>query len=175
MRQRDRRKPKSTARPPSAVSSPKDVRPEPDWPQVVANMSPVIAAAIVMALVCVLLFHGYEIFNFTLSIDEEYEYRCGEYVGDERKGIVTAGGTADVEMTFHFDHIFGDAGTPPDDDLNQDAVGFQPFADIADGTVLDADLAELESRLSPSDYAMLVDILPTLGHVGEGHCHCECG
>ena len=112
---------------------------------------------------------------FTLAIDEEYEYRCGEYVGDERKGIVTAGGTADVEMTFHFDHIFGDADTPLDDDLNQTAVGFQPLADIADGTALDADLAELESRLSPGDYAMLVDILPTLGHVGEGHCHCECG
>jgi len=112
---------------------------------------------------------------FTLAIDEEYEYRCGEYVGDQRKGIVSAEGTAEVEMTFHFDHIFGDAGTPMDDDLNQTAVGFQPFADIADGTALDADLAELESRLSPGDYAMLVDILPTLGHVGEGHCHCECG
>jgi len=113
--------------------------------------------------------------SFTLSIDEEYEYRCGEYVGDERKGVVTDGGMADVEMTFHFDHIFGDAGTPLDDDLNQTAVGFQPFADIADGMALNANLAELESRLSPSDYAMLVDILPTLGHVGEGHCSCERG
>ena len=112
---------------------------------------------------------------FTLAIDEEYEYRCGEFVGDERKGIVAAGGTADVEMTFHFDHIFGDAGTPLDDDLNKLAVGFQPFADIADGTELDADSAELESRLSPNDYAMLVDMLSTLGHVGEGHCFCECG
>ena len=112
---------------------------------------------------------------FALRIDEEYTYRCGEYVGDERKGIVAAGGTAAVEMTFHFDHIFGDAGTPLDDDLNQLAVGFQPFADIADGTELDADLAELESKLSPGDYTMLVDILPTLGHVGEGHCFCECG
>jgi hypothetical protein len=112
---------------------------------------------------------------FTLAIDEEYGYRCGEYVGDERKGIVTAGGTADVEMTFHFDHIFGDADTPPDDDLNQTAVGFQPFADIADGIALDADLAELESRLSSGDYTMLVDILPTLGHVGEGHCSCKRG
>ncbi len=36
-------------------------------------MSPVVVAAIVMALVCVLLFHGYEIFNFTLSIDEEHK------------------------------------------------------------------------------------------------------
>ncbi len=112
---------------------------------------------------------------FTLSIDEEYEYRCGEYVGDERKGIMAAGGAADVEMTFHFDHIFGDAGTPLDDDLNQLAVGFQPFADIADGMVLDADLAELKSQLPSDDYAILVDILPTLGHVGEGHCFCECG
>jgi len=94
--------------------------------------------------------------NFTISVDEECEYQCGEYVGDERKGILEKGGTADLEMTFHFDHIFGDGELPPDDELNLAAVGFQPFADGAEaGTVLN--MAEMH-----------------LGHVGEGHCLCGC-
>jgi len=111
--------------------------------------------------------------DFSIKIDKEYEYACGEYVGDERKGMVQEGGTADVEMTFHFDHIFGDAETPMDDDLNLGAPGFEPFAGIAEGGKLDANMANLQSKFSSGDYQILVDILPTLGHVGEGHCHCH--
>ncbi len=114
-----------------------------------------------------------QIVDFTINVEEECGYSCGEYVGDERKGIVVESGTADLEMTFHFDHIFGDAETPLDDDLNVSAVGFEPFAGIAEGGKLDVNMADLQSRLSSEDYQMLVDILPTLGHVGEGHCHCD--
>ena len=95
-----------------------------------------------------------QIVDFTINIEEECEYSCGEYVGDERKGIVVDGGTTDLEMTFHFDHIFGDAETPLDDALNLDALGFEPFAE---GGEIDLNMAELH-----------------LGHVGEGHCHCRC-
>jgi hypothetical protein len=112
--------------------------------------------------------------DFTIEIELEYEYTCGEYVGDERKGILEADGTADLEMTFHFDHIFGDAETPLDDELNVGAPGFEPFAAIVGGAgALRMDMSGLQDSLSASDYQMLVDILPTLGHVGEGHCHCE--
>ncbi len=111
--------------------------------------------------------------NFTLRVEPEYTYTCGEYVGDERKGILQEDGMADLEMTFHFDHIFGDAETPLDDELNVGAPGFEPFAGVAEGGTLDIDMAGLQAKLSAEDYQMLVDILPTLGHVGEGHCHCE--
>jgi len=97
-----------------------------------------------------------ETINFTINLEEECEYECGEYVGDMRKGIVTEGGTADLEMTFHFDHIFGDADTPLDDELNLTAIGFEPFA----GGAQDKDVIDM------------ADI--HLGHVGEGHCHCDC-
>jgi hypothetical protein len=111
--------------------------------------------------------------DFSIKVDKEYGYSCGEFIGDERKGIVQEGGVADVEMTFHFDHIFGDAETPMDDELNAGAVGFEPFAGIAEGGKLDVDMAGLQAKLSAADYEALVDILPTLGHVGEGHCHCR--
>jgi len=111
--------------------------------------------------------------NFTIEVEQEYEYTCGEYVGDERKGILQANGTADAEMTFHFDHIFGDVDTPMDDEPNVGATGFEPFAQVAEGGALDTDIAGLQTKLSAEDYQMLVDILPTLGHVGEGHCHSE--
>ncbi|MDY6917927.1 MAG: DUF4382 domain-containing protein [Chloroflexota bacterium] len=111
--------------------------------------------------------------DFTISIEEEYTYCCGEYVGDERKGIVEGGDTADVEMTFHFDHVFGDFDAPADDHVNTGATGFDPFAALADNGVVDEDLASLEAKLSLQDYQTLVNTLPTLGHVGEGHCYCD--
>jgi hypothetical protein len=111
--------------------------------------------------------------QFTIKVENEYEYTCGEFVGDERKGILKKGGTADQEMTFHFDHIFGDAETPLDDELNVGAPGFDMLAALAEGGVLDVDLASLKDKLAPDDYRVLEDVLPTLGHVGEGHCHAE--
>jgi hypothetical protein len=114
-----------------------------------------------------------QVVDFTIQVETEYSYACGEYVGDERKGILQKDGNADLEMTFHFDHIFGDAETPMDDDLNLGAPGFDPFAGAAEGGTLEIDMAGLQNALSAADYQMLVDILPTLGHVGEGHCHSE--
>ena len=111
--------------------------------------------------------------NFTIKSEQEYEYTGGEYIGDERKGIVEKGGTADQEMTFHFDHIFGDMKTPSDDGLNVSALGFAPFGAIAQNGILDTDLAALKTKISSADYQKLVDVLPTLGHVGEGHTHCK--
>jgi hypothetical protein len=111
--------------------------------------------------------------DFTIKVEKEYGYKCGDFVGDERKGILTKDGLADLEMTFHFDHIFGDAETPMDDDLNVGAPGFEPFAGIAEGGALDVNMADLQAKLSTEDYQKLVDMLPTLGHVGEGHCHSE--
>jgi hypothetical protein len=111
--------------------------------------------------------------DFTVKIEQEYHYACGEYVGGERMGILAKGGQADLEMTFHFDHIFGDAQLPPDDDLNLAAVGFEPFAEAASGKAFDMDLAKLEGTLTPEQYHALIEILPTLGHVGEGHCYSE--
>ncbi|RYD06119.1 hypothetical protein N752_06205 [Desulforamulus aquiferis] len=34
-------------------------------------------------------------------------------------------------------------------------------------------MTTLKEKLSAEDYKMLVDVLPSLGHVGEGHCHVE--
>ena len=65
-----------------------------------------------------------------------------------------------------------DADTPLDDELNLGAPGFEPFAGAAEGGKLDADMAALRARMSTDDYKILVDTLLTLGHVGEGHCHC---
>jgi hypothetical protein len=95
--------------------------------------------------------------DFNIKVDDECGYDCGEYVGDQRKGILEEGGTADLEMTFHFDHIFGDAETPLDDELNLTALGFEPFANAEEGGEVDLNMGELH-----------------LGHVGEGHCYCEC-
>jgi hypothetical protein len=94
--------------------------------------------------------------DFAINVEEECEYQCGEYVGDARKGILQDGGTADLEMTFHFDHIFGDADTLLGDELNLAAIGFEPFAGGAQG----------------KDVINMADV--HLGHVGEGHCLCEC-
>ncbi len=111
--------------------------------------------------------------NFTLKNEKEYKYTGGEFIGDQRKGIVQEGGNTDLEMTFHFDHIFGDAGTPADDELNVGAPGFAPFAGLAADGNVEINMAGLKEKLSPEDYQKLETMLTTLGHVGEGHCYCE--
>lgn len=109
--------------------------------------------------------------DFVIRVDEPYTYDCGAFVGDERKGVLQEGAAGEVELTFHFDHIFGDAETPLDDALNVGAPGFDVFASLAVDGVIDVSLSDLEASLSAEDYQMFVDILPSLGHTGEGHCH----
>jgi len=110
---------------------------------------------------------------FTVKIDEELEFTCGDFVGDERKGILEAGNTAELEATFHFDHIFGDGSAAPDDEINTGALGFAPLAAIATAGKVEVDMATLKDRLSPTDYQKFMAILPSLGHVGEGHCYSQ--
>lgn len=111
-----------------------------------------------------------ETVDFVLKMDPTLGFVCGDFVGDERKGILDPAGEAGLEATFHFDHLFGDGEAAPDDDINTGALGFEPLAAIAEGGTLEADMATLESQLSEADYEMLMGILPSLGHVGEGHC-----
>jgi hypothetical protein len=110
-----------------------------------------------------------EIINFSLGLDREVAYLGGEYVGDERKGILPAGGTAEVEMTFHFDHLFGDYDEDPDDELNMDALGFGPLAALAVDGALKVSLSDLETMLEADDYELLLAVMTHLAHVGEGH------
>ena len=111
-----------------------------------------------------------ETINFDLGFDRPGEYICGEFVGEDRQGIVTTDNPGKVEATFHFDHIFGDADTPSSDALNQDALGFQPLAELANNGTLQLDEAELVSQLSEPEYQQLTEAVSGLGHVGEGHC-----
>ncbi|PSB16667.1 DUF4382 domain-containing protein [filamentous cyanobacterium CCP2] len=111
-----------------------------------------------------------ETIDFTLRFEEELAFVCGDFVGDERKGFLEAGDAADLEATFHFDHLFGDAEAPADDEINTGALGFDPFAAIAQNNQLDANSTQLQEQLSDAEYSTLLEILPSLGHVGEGHC-----
>lgn len=113
---------------------------------------------------------GQEKVNFQLGFALPVQYLCGEFVGDARKGFVKQDAPAEVEMTFHFDHIFGDRDTPADDPLNQDALGFQPLAELSQNGELKADWQTLQQKLSPENQALLTEAIAGLGHVGEGHC-----
>ena len=108
--------------------------------------------------------------NFNLSLARTLDYACGEYVGDERKGIVSPEAPAEVETTFHFDHLFGDAETSAEETLNLDALGFEPLATLAENGQLQVDMTTLGQKLSPEDYGKLEKAVSSLGHVGEGHC-----
>lgn len=113
---------------------------------------------------------GEQTIAFKLVWREEMQFVCGEYVGDDRKGFVTPGGTGDLEITLHWDHLFGQGDLPPEDDLNQGALGFEPLAAIAQGNTLEITSSQLQQQLSPENQAKFQALLPNLGHVGEGHC-----
>ncbi|NJK81723.1 MAG: DUF4382 domain-containing protein [Chloroflexaceae bacterium] len=110
---------------------------------------------------------------FVLRLNEALTFTCGDFVGDTRKGLLAADDTADIEATFHFDHLFGDGAAPADDDINTGALGFDPLAALATDGTLQIDQTELEQQISADAYALLRSILPGLGHTGEGHCATE--
>lgn len=109
--------------------------------------------------------------NFTVKLAEELAFSCGDFIGEERKGILTSDDQAHMEATFHFDHLFGDGEAPPDSEINLGALGFDPLADLAQDGQLDIDSSELKAQLPNAGYQRLMEILPSLGHVGEGHCN----
>lgn len=119
---------------------------------------------------------GDRVLPFTLQLEQEIGFLCGDYVGDDRKGFVTADQGGTVEMTLHFDHLFGDAGLPPEDELNQGALGFGPIAALVEGNQGTGESpgvvteSMLRSALSGEEVAKFDKILLNLGHVGEGHC-----
>ena len=108
--------------------------------------------------------------NFDLGFNQPTKYICGEFVSENRQGMVAPNVQGKVEATFHFDHIFGDAKAPVGDALNQDALGFQPLADLTISQSLELDEQDLSSSLSSQNYQKLTEAVLGLGHVGEGHC-----
>ncbi|MEL6813393.1 MAG: DUF4382 domain-containing protein [Cyanobacteria bacterium J06598_3] len=111
-----------------------------------------------------------ESIDFQLQMDENLGFVCGDFIGDTRKGLLTGGQTADVEATFHFDHLFGDGEAPADDEINTGALGFEPIAALAENGEVSLTSSDLEQNLNKEDYKTLQTLLPSLGHVGEGHC-----
>ncbi|MEM6256672.1 MAG: DUF4382 domain-containing protein [Cyanobacteria bacterium P01_D01_bin.156] len=89
-----------------------------------------------------------ETIPFEISMNPSLEFLCGDFVGDERKGIVEPDQTADVEATFHFDHLFGDMNVSADEVLNRGALGFDPFAALAQNGVVNLTPADLEAKLT---------------------------
>lgn len=135
---------------------------------------------------------GSDTVNFTIKFDQAMKfYECGPQADlDENgtaDGILAAEGTASTQMTFHFDHIFGDFTegdpTPTDPELMSFwGIGFQPFADVdndyAPGTsTIEIDQADMangatgSTAMNNDTYFHLYSTLLTLGHLGEGHCH----
>ena len=110
---------------------------------------------------------------FEIAMNPSMTFFCGDFVGEERKGILEPEGTADVEATFHFDHLFGDIDTPADEVLNRGALGFDPFAALAQDGVVNLTPEDLETNLTKVEKLQLDDIYKGLGHVGEGHCRAE--
>ena len=109
---------------------------------------------------------------FTIRLDEAIDFTaCGPHPEDI--GVLAEDATAEVELTLHFDHIFGDVDEGPADTddpetVNHLAIGFGPFAALAaDGAV---DLAQADLEAMP-EWDQLLEALLTLGHTGEAHCN----
>ena len=119
---------------------------------------------------------GEESVDFVIRFDEEMAYsNCGP---NEDAGVLAEGAQAEAQMTFHFDHIFGDFEEgPPDpedpDTVNHLAIGFSPFADLATDGTLDIDQDALGQQMTGATFLQLIDAVRTLGHSGEAHCHLD--
>ncbi|MCG9885012.1 MAG: DUF4382 domain-containing protein [Cyanobacteria bacterium] len=108
---------------------------------------------------------------FTIAVAPDLRFECGDYVGDERKGVVTAEG-GELEITLHFDHWFGDASLAADDPMNQESLGIEPLIALAQGDRLTLE-PEAIAQLPAADQETLTKVFNNLAHVGEGHCRLQ--
>ena len=118
---------------------------------------------------------GDDLIDFNLKLDFKGGYQCGEYFvtgrdAADRLGQLESGATADVEMTYAVEYIFGDDSQPVSGILNRTALGFEPLAALAVDGVLDVDLTGLEDQLSADDLLLLTRAVPEIGKVGVGRC-----
>lgn len=105
---------------------------------------------------------------FIIKLEEEMDFDGREgYVGEELKGMLLPGKVTSVEMTFHFDHIFGDREAAADDHINTGSVGFDFFNQFAQNGKVDLCQSEMKKA---ARYDTLVRAIWSLGHLGEGHC-----
>ena len=141
------------------------------WDLVPAEAGPAVGTSVLLEGVAT---KDSKTVQFSLKLNPSLSFVCGEYIGDERKGLLTKEQTAELEATFHFDHLFGDATLPKGEDINVEALGFEPIASLAnnDGSI-DADMALLSSKLPANESEKLQRLLLSLGHVGEGHCEAK--
>ncbi len=108
-----------------------------------------------------------ESLDFLIKLNEEltFDGRDG-YVGDSIRGLLKEDET-EVEMTFHFDHIFGDIDADADDHVNTGSPGFDFFMSLSGEGRLTVEQDELKGS---ENYNLLIGSIETLGHLGEGHC-----
>ncbi len=105
---------------------------------------------------------------FTIRLSEELDFDGKEgYVGRDVKGVLPPDDSTTVEMTFHFDHIFGDSEAPADDHINTGSVGFEFFHRFVENGRVDIQQEKLKDE---PEYEKLLSAITTLGHLGEGHC-----
>lgn len=105
---------------------------------------------------------------FLIKLNEELTFDGREgYVGDSIKGLVDPGESSDVEMTFHFDHLFGNIEAPADDHVNSGSPGFDFFMTYENNGSIDVNQNQM---IENPQYDKLIRALESLGHLGEGHC-----
>ena len=108
---------------------------------------------------------------FTIALDDTIHFvGCGP--NPDPIGVLAEGGEAYAETTFHLDHVFGNQAEGPADTTDPEtvnfmAVGFGPFADMAQDGKLDVTNDDLENM---PKYQNFKDALYTIGHTGEAHC-----
>ena len=70
-------------------------------------------------------------------------------------------------MTFHFDHLFGDLTSAPEEHVNSRSPGFALFLDYEKEGKIHVKQDEMKGHGS---YPLLLGAIESLGHLGEGHC-----
>ena len=114
-----------------------------------------------------------ETIAFELRFTEAMDYvACGP---NEDAGVLAEGAEAEAQMTFHFDHIFGDFSEGPADPSDEEtvnylAIGFAPFAALAEEGSLSMDQAQLQAAMDTATYEQLMEAMRTRVQSGEGHC-----
>ena len=70
---------------------------------------------------------------------------------------------------FNFELLFDDGKAALDNYINIGALGLKALAAITQDGTLNVTMIALEAQLTSEEYEAPSGILPSLGHIGEGH------
>ncbi len=114
---------------------------------------------------------GNKTIEFTLRFNHDSNYIC-DRLSDVNNASISAGQQLEeIQTSLNFDRLFGNGNLPASASINQEAIGFQPLANLAHNHHLDLNETGLKNYLSAKYYKALPKSFSNVSEMAGNKCN----